>query len=315
MIAKVKTRSNLSGLMSYLTKDTKEWECLGDNMGDIPIDAQLEAMQCVADQNQRLKKNAFHGSISLKPEERNKLSKKDWQTIGHGFMKHMGFEDAPYSLIIHKERAHLHIHCAASRTNYFGDTVSDSMSYIKAMEYMRLMEIEYGLDILETPEMYTGTKAKSSKELHAEKRGEKLVKTKIKDIIDQAILNATGTTYQEYDRDFISMVKKAGIGVRLHKHKSGEVYGMSFDMEGRVFKSSKLGKKYQYKQLKARLRKHFNHKYRIKMKIEVPRVTTKKPSQNIAHEKGPKRSKGLGYGHDQEEDEEIRKGRKWDINL
>ncbi|UXX79782.1 relaxase/mobilization nuclease domain-containing protein [Reichenbachiella carrageenanivorans] len=236
--------------MRYLVHN-RDHKNIGDNMGDLLVDQQLDALKCVADQNRRLKNRVFHGSLSLPPGE--SLTEIQWKDCAHQFMTDMGFSNAPYAIIRHFDKEYEHIHLCGSRVDYDGKTISDSRSYARAMESVRKLEKLYGLQEVLEHETKSKSNKKSTKEIHAERRGYKLIKTKIKEAIDAAISKSRGVNRKEFNLNFAKTFRQTGIEIQVHKHKNGEVYGMSFESNGIPFKSSKLGKNYQYTQLNKRL--------------------------------------------------------------
>ncbi|MCV9389155.1 relaxase/mobilization nuclease domain-containing protein [Reichenbachiella ulvae] len=246
MIAKVKVGTNFTKLMKYLVHE-REYKNLGDNMGDIEVEDQIEAFKCVSDQNKRLKNKVFHGSLSLPIDE--SLTSQQWRECADIFMSDMGFSNAPYSIIRHFDKEYEHIHICASRVDYDGNTISDSKSYTRAMESVRRIERLYSLGEVKFEKKDKTNNQKTAQEIHAERRGQKLIKTKIKDAIHASIKQGSGKKLETFVSSVFDQLRKQGIKVVRHKHKNGNVYGLSFEMDGKVFKSSKLGKKYQLKPL------------------------------------------------------------------
>lgn len=255
MIVKDGVGSFFNGLMNYLTGPSKNHIMIGDSMGDVSKELQLSILNDAGAQNRRLKKKVFHASISM--EHTGKLTQEQWKKIGDGYMNYMGFENAPYAMILHDDKDHQHIHIIGSRVDYDGKTISVWQSHERGMAHMREIEKEYGLQQLDTPDRNRSEKSKTSKEIHAERRGEKLIKTRIKDEIKSALKKARGKTQREFNASFANELSSAGVNFQTHKHDSGHVYGMSYDMNGMIFTASKLGKRFQYKQLNEQLKEAY----------------------------------------------------------
>ncbi|MCV9387488.1 relaxase/mobilization nuclease domain-containing protein [Reichenbachiella sp. ABR2-5] len=322
----MKSGTDFKGLMNYLTQEDKNHESLGDNMGDLPTDQQLEAMICVSDQNQRLQKKVFHGSLSLPIGER--LTNDRWKEVAHDFMDHMGYSDAPYAIIKHNDRDHEHIHIIGSRVSYNGKTVSDSFSYREAVDFARITEVMLGLKEVPSPDWGKGEKNKSSKEIHAERKhakgkGDKLVKTQIKDAVQECLKKTRGSSLKQFTVNFKKELNGRGVKMHFHSHaKSGEVYGLSYQMGDKVFKASQLGKTYQNKQMQESIKKAFisqmpEMNITIQPSTEVNTQPTVERAQDPAptHEEGYTPKPFIGPGQkksdDEEEDEEeLRKKRK-----
>ncbi|MEP2025421.1 relaxase/mobilization nuclease domain-containing protein [Reichenbachiella sp.] len=306
MIAKIILGTDIKSAFDYINRDGSLPVQIGDAMGDVPRDLQLSILNDAVSQNHRLKKNVFHAIISLEPGQQ--LKDREWQNIGDGFMNHMGFENAPYVMVRHQNTDKQHIHLVASRVDYDGKTVSDSQSYQKAMVYMREVEKDYNLQVLETPTLYKKEKNKSSQELYSEKKGNKHLKNFIKDNIRQALSNARGSNFNNFKKDFIGILIGNNISVIEHQYKNGKVYGMSFETNDKTFKSSQLGKEFQFEQLATSLLESFmkNHS---KGKESTPRV---EPSNDFAPSSsiylGP--SGTIRHSSDEDEDEEEKYKRK-----
>ncbi|MEP3388741.1 MAG: relaxase/mobilization nuclease domain-containing protein [Reichenbachiella sp.] len=280
--------------MRYLVHN-RDHKNIGDNMGDLNVDLQLDALKCVADQNRRLKNRVFHGSLSLPPGE--SLTEIQWKDCAHQFMSDMGFSNAPYAIIRHFDKEYEHIHLCASRMDYDGKTITDSRSYSKAMDSVRKLEKLYGLQEVLERESKSNSSKKSTKEIHAERRGHKLIKTEIREAIDASISNSRGVNRKEFNSNFAKTFKQTGIEIQVHKHKNGEVYGMSFELNGIPFKSSKLGKNYQYTQLNKRLETAFQMQLQHAIKEQQKNTINELSSAKIGKQNSNQTSQSKEIGN------------------
>ena len=101
--------------------------------------------------NHRVKRVVYHATLSLPPEDKDKLNPLQWENLAHSFLAKMGFfEDpdtpsVPYLIVQHNDRDHDHIHIVAARVRNDGTCVSDSWDYRRGEKAVRELEIEFGL--------------------------------------------------------------------------------------------------------------------------------------------------------------------------
>ncbi len=101
--------------------------------------------------NHRVQRVVYHATLSLPPEDKNKLNPLQWENLAHRFLAKMGFfEDpdtpsVPYLIVQHNDRDHDHIHIVAARVRNDGTCVSDSWDYRRGEKAVRELEVEFGL--------------------------------------------------------------------------------------------------------------------------------------------------------------------------
>lgn len=321
MISKITKGGYFKGLMNYLTKENKKHEVVDDSMGGLSPKEQLAILVMTADVRKGLKKKVFHGSISLEPGAELKM--EQWKQVANQYMEHMGFSNCPYVAIKHNDKPDCnHIHIMASRVDYDGKTVSDSLDMQKSMDFMREVEKKYELRLLVNPTLYLDSSKKrlKSKEQRAAKRlakrGEKLDKIKIKEVIRFAINEAKGESKVEFNQSFHEIMKVNGLRLNLHKHKkSGKVYGVSYEFKGRIYKASSLGKLYQYNNLNASLLERWNKVDHLNT-AKLKRSSSDKSIRSGTYKKMALalRNSHSDYDSEQEEWELKRKRKKREMN-
>jgi hypothetical protein len=79
--------------------------------------------------NTRTKNFFIHASLSFNPEE--KVSEETMQKIGEEWLHRMEYRDVPYTMFVHNDKAHQHIHIVASRVRFDGDLTCKSKLYKK----------------------------------------------------------------------------------------------------------------------------------------------------------------------------------------
>ncbi|WP_231607185.1 relaxase/mobilization nuclease domain-containing protein, partial [Crocosphaera watsonii] len=101
--------------------------------------------------NHRVQRVVYHATLSLPPEDKDKLNPLQWENLAHRFLAKMGFfEDpdtpsVPYLIVQHNDRDHDHIHIVAARVRNDGTCVSDSWDYRRGEKAVRELEVEFGL--------------------------------------------------------------------------------------------------------------------------------------------------------------------------
>ena len=101
--------------------------------------------------NHRVQRVVYHATLSVPPEDKDKLNPLQWENLAHRFLAKMGFfEDpdtpsVPYLIVQHNDRDHDHIHIVAARVRNDGTCVSDSWDYRRGEKAVRELEVEFGL--------------------------------------------------------------------------------------------------------------------------------------------------------------------------
>lgn len=184
MIPKLHSGNNFYGVINYLeskekpsvsktevnptTQSSKGFERLGiynllANMTDSKSELAnsfSKYNECVETKKSKTKKNVFHASLSLKEGE--EVNNQKFLEIAESFMKKMGYENQPYVVYRHYDKAHPHIHIVSSRVGPDGKKIKDSNEAKKAIKICRELEIQYSLT---TVRNNNSKKSKNPKEL------------------------------------------------------------------------------------------------------------------------------------------------------
>lgn len=145
-----------------------------------------------------------------------------------------------------------HLHIAASRVNADGSKVSDSWDWKRAEGSVRALEKRFGLvevasSHLLNPESKDGHRtAPSAAEIGASQRGEASIRLQLQAAVDAAL--GDGASFPE----FTQRLQVMGVGVRPNLQQTGTIAGLSFALDGLVFKASRLGKRYTWGALQRR---------------------------------------------------------------
>jgi hypothetical protein len=108
--------------------------------------------------NTKLARNVAHLILSPSPDD-PMLAAAHWEAIAEKFMGAMGFGNAAWVAVIHRDTGIPHIHIAACRVDMDGKTISDSNDFRRAETAIRRIEREFGLVAVVSPNRKPGVKA------------------------------------------------------------------------------------------------------------------------------------------------------------
>ncbi len=104
--------------------------------------------------NPRVSRVVYHATLSVPPEDKDKLNNVEWSDVARAFLAKMNFcsdfenpdvPKVPYIVVRHSDRDHDHIHIVAGRVRTDGTCVSDSWDYRWGEKAVRELEAEFGL--------------------------------------------------------------------------------------------------------------------------------------------------------------------------
>jgi hypothetical protein len=115
---------------------------IGGNMSGQCKAELAEEFKAIIRQRPEIEKPVHHASLSA--GENDRLSVEQWIEIAGRYIKEMGFKDAPYVAIQHRDGKTDHIHILTSRVDVQGKVISDWKCKERAQEVLRGIEKEYG---------------------------------------------------------------------------------------------------------------------------------------------------------------------------
>lgn len=194
----------------------------------------------------RLGKAVYHVSLNLPYQD--KLSAKQFTSLGMDYLKGMGFDDNQYIIYRHRDQEHEHIHIIANRVKFSGELVSDSKDYERSERLVRRLESKYGLSQLEDIKL-TRKATISHKEIQkAFRTGEPPIRLILQNHLENTISNSRNTT------EFISKLSAKKISPKFNVSKStGRVTGISFRYKDIIYKGSSLGRQYSWNNIIKRI--------------------------------------------------------------
>jgi hypothetical protein len=155
VIGKVVVGRSYRGLANYLLEDGRGQIVAGSMAGRTPRELAAEVGQ-FRRLNPKLGKAVAHFSLNPAPDDPD-LSDEQWQAIAERFMCELGFGDAPWIGVIHRDtyfdgQVRPHLHLAACRISAkTGRTVSDSNFFYRTEEAIRGIERDFGLIAVPDP--------------------------------------------------------------------------------------------------------------------------------------------------------------------
>ena len=241
MIAKQIKGKDFYGLFAYNQKKVERGEAVVLD-ANIDLDSTVEMTKefnLVRQLRPRLSKAVYHVSLNLPPEE--KMSDKEFISMGLDYLNGMGFDDNQYIMYRHDDQSHQHIHIVANRVKLSGELVSDSKDYERSERLVRKLEKKYGLSKLPDTSLERRT-ALTQKEI------EKSLRTgnaPIKSILQQQLREVL--KHSDTTEEFIRQLRSRDIRPKFNISKTtGRVSGISFKYEGVIYKGSSLGRKYSW---------------------------------------------------------------------
>lgn len=157
----------------------------------------------------------------------------------------MGYGRCAWMAVRHHDTEHDHIHIGIVRIDMAdGRVVKDSWDYKRGEAIVRELEKEYGLKPVQ--EAAVSRRMNRNEVNKMISTGEISHRQRIAEAIDAAL--ETPCTLPE----FMDRLAAAGVGVQVNMASTGRVSGISFDLDGHVFKGSKIGKSYTWGKLQKR---------------------------------------------------------------
>jgi len=177
--------------------------------------------------------------IPIRSRDGEHLSEEQWLLVADRVRTEMGFENCPWAAYLHNNedgREGQHLHLVLSRVTFDGQIVSDRNDRIRVMEFMRVLERDFGMEPVLSHE-----RARSRAYPHsAEGRDQDREITMLRALIDAAGPNARTL------RGFVERLEVSGVQAHLKISSKGNLQGASFQLgEGeRIWKGSDLGRAY-----------------------------------------------------------------------
>lgn len=245
---KIKRGRGFRGVLNYALGKS-EGRIIGGNMtGRSPKELASEYKEA-RNLRSEVEKPVWHQSLRLPPGEI--IDDDKWKKIADDYMNRLGFSAMHQRVYIkHNDSEGHHIHIIANRISVVnGDNLYLGQNEnLKSTSYIRELEKDYNLTVyvpdLDNPRPRSPTSGEKGR---AYRTGEVPTRMQIQAIIDEAVKDKPSFS------DFIFKLQSVGVLV-LPNGKSGQVSGVSFELNGHPFTGSSLGTKlYAWKALSARI--------------------------------------------------------------
>ena len=191
-----------------------------------------------------LKNAVVHPSLNLAVGE--SLTDAQWLELSEKYLEKMGFGSCPYVVTRHTDASHDHVHLAVLRIDTQGPrvrSVSLHNDYARSARAIQSLEREYGLTsgaLTPAEAAQQRRRPLTRKELVlADKYGITPVRELLVPVLD-AVLEQSPASWTAFEE----ALAEHGVRPMLHAAKSGQVLGLSYEMDGRQAKSSWLGHAY-----------------------------------------------------------------------
>ena len=212
-----------------------------DVEGVHPYDQRLMAAD-FEEQHHRLmpekEKPVFHAALTFPPGE--EVSDQKLVEIGRKYLQKIEVVNTQYAFVKHLDKAHLHMHIIANRVNYDGKPTAKGLVIERSIKAAEELTREYGL---------------------RQDRGKRLSATRL-----EALHEPDVKRYQIYQAiqeslprcrgmdDLEKDLLRKGITMRYRRDKeTGEQQGISFRLENRSFKGSRVDNDYSLRGLERKL--------------------------------------------------------------
>lgn len=258
---KIRRGSGFYGLFSYLL-DHDDPEFIFGTVTKGTAKEIVREFISLANTRKDIKKPVWHNSLRLPAGEH--LSNDKWSAIAIDYMSMMGLGNAQYAVIKQNKPDGEHIHIGANRVLPDGSIYLGKNENLKSTKIIAELERKYGLKITRGVQEGDGLVAKLSKnEIEkAIRTGVAPTRSVLQKIIDEA-LNDNPDIYDFTERLFI-----AGVTTKPSIESTGNVNGLTFNLNGLNFSGAKLGRKYVWSQLQRHLDYSPERDYQLLKKLK-----------------------------------------------
>jgi hypothetical protein len=222
----------------------ERYRIIGGNMSGQTREELTQEFEAVRRQRPDIEKPVHHASLSA--GERDEISVDEWREIAAKYVEQMGYKDAPYVVIQHRDGARDHIHILTSRVDVRGNVVSDWKCKERAEKVLREIEREHRLEQIKSSHEVLRA-APSRGELERFNRtGELSTKMALQGHVETALRDSPTAA------EFIERLQLSGIETTPYLQNDGRVTGISFRKGKELMKGSDLGRGYSWNALQQR---------------------------------------------------------------
>ena len=268
MIGKCKAIAHGSTALDYIFREGKLGSRLAfHNLCSRDPKTIYEEMKVVSDYNSRCRNKFLRIEIGIAPKDEKRLPVSELMGIAHLFAKRMGLDNHQWVAVTHKDTDNRHIHIITNRISLYGEVYDTTFVSNKAARVAEEISREKGLTI--------------AKEVKAERKHQKTKANPTREQTKKEVQQICYTLLDKYMGSgisghsmFLYELNKNGITIERMKNKQGMVYGLKFSYCGQTFKTSEIGREFDYRSLQ----KNFE----VANKADTKETITK--AHTMAHE-------------------------------
>jgi hypothetical protein len=166
--------------------------------------------------------------------------------VAKDFIDKMEIGDFQYLIVRHNDTAHEHMHIISNRIGFKGELASDKWCKNRAAKACDELEETYGLTVARYQQ---NKKDVRLDKVPVIKRAKEAIRGAIQDGLDRGV--------DDLD-EFIEVLSKKGIGVKIKKQSTGRINGISFEKDGLAFKGSAISRAFSYGRLNKQLEENWS---------------------------------------------------------
>jgi hypothetical protein len=207
---------------------------IGGNLSGQTKGELAQEFKAIRWQRPDIEKPVHHASLSA--GENDRITVEQWQEIAARYIKEMGFKDAPYVVIQHRDGKTDHVHILTSRVDVNGKVISDWQCKERAEKVLRGIERDYDLEQIKSSREVERAAPKRGEIERFNRTGELSAKMSMQSHVDLALKDSPTAT------EFIERLQSTGIEVIPYLQKDGRASGVSFRRGKQLMKGSDLGR-------------------------------------------------------------------------
>lgn len=216
---------------------------IGGNISGETKNEIAQEFKAISRQRPDIEKPVHHASLSA--GESDRISVEQWNEIAEKYIERMGFGDAPYVVIQHRDGKTDHVHILTSRVDVRSKVVSDWQCKERAEKVMREVEREYDLEQVKSSREVERAAPKRGEIERFNRTGELSAKMALQGRVELALKDSPTAT------EFIERLQFSGVEV-IPYIKDGRATGISFRKGKELMKGSDLGRGFSWNALQQR---------------------------------------------------------------
>lgn len=217
---------------------------IGGNMSGDTRDEIRQEFKAISRQRPDIEKPVHHASLSA--GENDKITVEQWTEIAEKYIEQMGFKNAPYVVIQHRDGKTDHVHILTSRVDVRGNVINDWKCKERAQEVLRGIEKEYGLEQVKSSREVERAAPKRGELERFNRTGELSAKMALQGHVQDALKDTPTAT------QFIEKLQLVNVDVIPYVGKDGRATGVSFRKGKQLMKGSDLGRGFSWNALQER---------------------------------------------------------------